>query len=237
MRRLVRRRNDGHRSARAPRRRLNAVTSVRRGRALLAAGRSRRRLGRRARGRAGLPGRRGRGASSSSALGDLRCGRAPPDSRLRLGFVSSPPNRFLASSSALRLVSSSCRRRSSSSRLRASAASRSVRSIASRVSRIGASLLGDLALFGLAQAGVGERVRARAAALRRSASRSTTPGRLGAARRRPAAGGRSGAPERWPWTRARCCRRRAAAGSAFGLAGGARGASPSRPPPPWCGRG
>ena len=47
--------------------------------------------------------------------------------------ASSPPNRFLASCSALRLVSSSWRWRSSSSRLRASAASRSARSM--RVAR------------------------------------------------------------------------------------------------------
>ena len=115
--------------------------------------------------------RRGRGASSSSsASSDRTRARRPQRWRRRRGVVVvSPPKRFLATSSALCLVSSSCLRRSSSSRLRASAASRSARSTASRCLRIARVLLGDLALFGLAQAGVAERVGAAADALPRSA--------------------------------------------------------------------
>ncbi len=89
-------------------------------------------------GRAAPPGPRRivRGASSSSAS---RTGRAATTTA-GLGLASSsPPNRFLATSSALRLLSSSCLRRSSSSRLRASAASRSVFSRVSRSRRRRAS--------------------------------------------------------------------------------------------------
>ena len=65
--------------------------------------------------------------------------------------------------SALRLVSSSCRRRSSSSRLRASASSRSARLELFALVPAARFLFGDLALFGLAHLGVGQRVGARAA--------------------------------------------------------------------------
>ena len=86
-------------------------------------------------GRAATPPRRGlRGASSSSASSVGR-GVAADLS----GVAVSAPNRFLATSSALRLVSSSCLRRSSSSRLRASAFARSAFSSSSRVCRIRAS--------------------------------------------------------------------------------------------------
>src|SRR5215475_2252718 len=132
MRRLVRRTNEALECSRTSSA-WRAVTSVSRGRRfsppVLRCGLA---------GAAGLaapPGRRERGASSSS--GSVIWVRASaPTLIFGLASSSAPPNRFLASCSALRLASSSCRRRSSSSRLRASAASRSVRSIASRSSRM-----------------------------------------------------------------------------------------------------
>src|SRR5262245_46533375 len=132
MRRLVRRTNEALECSRTSSA-WRAVTSVSRGRRfsppVLRCGLA---------GAAGLaapPGRRERGAFSSS--GSVIWVRASaPTLIFGLASSSAPPNRFLASCSALRLASSSCRRRSSSSRLRASAASRSVRSIASRISRM-----------------------------------------------------------------------------------------------------
>src|SRR5215470_6676949 len=132
MRRLVRRTNEALECSRTSSA-WRAVTSVSRGRRfsppVLRCGLA---------GAAGLaapPGRRERGASSSS--GSVIWVRASaPTLIFGLASSSAPPNRFLASCSALRFASSSCRRRSSSSRLRASAASRSVRSIASRISRM-----------------------------------------------------------------------------------------------------
>src|SRR5262245_22647211 len=131
MRRLVRRTNEALECSRTSSV-WKAVTRVSRGRrfsppvlrgALVGAA-----------GRAELPGRRERGDSSSS--GSVIWVRASAPTLIFCLASSTPPNRFLASCSALRLASSSCRRRSSSSRLRASAASRSVRSIASRSSRM-----------------------------------------------------------------------------------------------------
>ena len=107
--------------------------------------------------------------------------------------VSPSPKRFLATSSAFFLVSSSCLRRSSSSRLRASAASRSVFSMASRCCADLGFFLGDLALFGLAQAGIAERMGA-AALLFLGQRAQHDAGRLrrGAARRGAAGGGAAG---------------------------------------------
>ena len=87
-------------------------------------------------------------------------GRAP--GAFAAAAVSPSPKRFLATSSAFFLVSSSCLRRSSSSRLRASAASRSVLLDGVALRADLGLFLGDLALFGLAQAGVAERVGAAA---------------------------------------------------------------------------
>ena len=187
----------------------SAVTTVSRPRRFSAPARGR--LGRRRRAR-------GRAAAADAARRFLLVGF---ERRARAaGFAAvavSAPKRFLATSSALRLVSSSCLRRSSSSRLRASAASRVPSARLLRGSaRMRGLFFGDLALFRLAQARVGERVGARARAPPRSAC---------AARRRTA------------WARRR--RRRAPArptGAVGGVAPTAALAAqrrePPAPPPP-----
>ena len=139
---------------------------------------------------------------------------------LAAAAVSPSPKRFLATSSALRLVSSSCLRRSSSSRLRASAASRSARLDGLALRADLGLFLGDLALFGLAQAGVAERVGARGCAPPRSACAARR--RMASAPARPererragggGLGGGAGVPRAWRPAPRRRGRRRG-----FGLA-------------------
>ena len=189
---------------------------------------------------------RGLGGAASGAAAARPGASAPPGPRRTmrgprffLGFelrtraaarapwpaVSPSPKRFLATSSALRLVSSSCLRRSSSSRLRASAASRSVFSMASRCCADLRLFLGDLALLGLAQAGIAERVGAAAALFlgqraQHDAGRASAPARPVAAGA-GAAGGRG-------WRRGR---RGALGGRGAGAAGAGAAASglPSAP--------
>ncbi len=187
-------------------------------------------------GRAAPPApRRGRGASSSSAssAGARRAAIGPVSRGLA---SSSSPKRFLAPPSALCLVSSVVL-----------AALLFVGLAGLGGLAFGALdlvalladprfLFGDLALFGLAQPGVAERVRA-GGALFLGQRAQHDAGRLGG-RASPGP-----APARPPGPRSRPCRRRDAcapaptgAGAALGPCR-ARGSSPSRPRPPWCGRG
>ena len=218
--RCMRRRNDATERSRTSSA-LSAVTSVRRPRGFSVAVW---RAGRRCGGAAGAHG--AAGAAARHARRFVFFGFERRDARRGRGLAavsSSSPKRFLATSSALRLVSSSCLRRSSSSRLRASAASRSAFSMASRCCADLRLFLGDLALFGLAQAGVAERVGAAA----RSSSvsvRSTTPDGFGAG----AAGAAWRAALRRRPLRRRGVRRRAL-GDRRGAAGAAASGLPSAP--------
>ncbi len=165
--RWVRRRNEATERSRTSSAR-SAVTKRKTAALFFTAARG---AGRGAAGARAAPGRRLRGASSSSASSARR---APGPVRA----VSSTPKRFLATSPALRLVSSSCLRRSSSSRLRASAASRSLRSTDSRLARRRAS---SSAILRSSASRTRESASACARALRSSSVnvRSTTPDGFG----------------------------------------------------------
>ena len=110
---------------------------------------------------AGSASRTGPGAPcGSGSVAGARRPRPGADRAGRGPAAGSSPRRRRASSSARRLRSSSFWRRSSSSRLRASAAARSRASRASRSARRFDLLLGVTAILLLADAGVGEGVRA-----------------------------------------------------------------------------
>ena len=178
--------------------------------------------------------RRGRGASSSSASsagrgpGCLRAGVAAG-----VAVVVSPPKCFLTTSSALRLVSSIVL-----APLFFVGLAR-FRGFALDALDLVALLLdarfffGDLALFGLAQPRVSER-----AGTRRALFLGQRPQHD--ARRLRGRGGRGLSRRGAAGAAAAACPRERAAGRAELRARRpcrARGSSPSRPPPPWCGRG
>ena len=110
---------------------------------------------------------------AAGAVAGRRVGRRRPS-------ASAPPKRFLASCSALRLASSSWRRRSSSSRLARLGGLALGLLAAFALVAAACFFLGDLALFGLAHLGVGQRVGARRCALPRSACAARRPDGFGA---------------------------------------------------------